>query len=88
MFVRDRGARVAEPIPIWLAVAIIGRDVVIVVGALGYRIARGHLDIKPTRLSKVNTAIEFAVLLLVMAVAAGWIAAAGCRCFSSSSLSP
>ena len=58
-------------------VAIIGRDVVIVVGALGYRIARGHLDIKPTRLSKVNTAIEFAVLLLVMAAAAGWIEAAG-----------
>src|SRR6266436_2463088 len=63
-------------IPIWLAVAIIGRDVVIVVGALGYRIARGHLDIKPTRLSKVNTAIEFAGLLVVMVAAAGWIDAA------------
>jgi cardiolipin synthase len=60
-------------IPIWLAVAIIGRDVVIVAGALAYRILRGHLDIKPTRLSKVNTAIEFSVLLLVMAAAAGWI---------------
>jgi len=60
-------------IPVWLAVAIIGRDVVIVVGAVLLRIARGHLDIKPTRLSKVNTAIEFAVLLLVMAAAAGWI---------------
>lgn len=60
-------------IPIWLAVAIIGRDVVIVAGAIAYRIARGRLDIKPTRLSKVNTAIEFAVLLLVMAAAAGWI---------------
>ena len=60
-------------IPIWLAVVIIGRDAVIVVGALAYRIARGRLDIKPTRLSKVNTAIEFAVLLLVMAAAAGWI---------------
>ena len=60
-------------IPIWLAVAIIGRDIIIVVGALAYRIARGHLEIKPTRLSKVNTFIEFAVLLLVMAAAAGWI---------------
>ncbi len=54
-------------------VAIIGRDVVIVGGALAYRAVRGRLDIKPTRLSKLNTAIEFAVLLLVMAVAAGWI---------------
>ena len=77
-------------IPLWLAIAIIGRDVIIVVGALAYRIARGHLDIKPTRLSKVNTAIEFAVLLLVMAAAAGWIEATapGCRCYSASSSSP
>jgi len=64
-------------IPIWLAAAIIGRDVVIVVGAIAYRIVRGHLAIKPTRLSKVNTAIEFAVLLLVMAAAARRIDATG-----------
>ena len=38
---------------------------------------RGNLAVKPTRLSKVNTAIEFAVLLLVMAAAAGWIDATG-----------
>lgn len=62
-------------LPIWLAAAIIGRDIIIVVGALAYRMARGHLEIKPTRLSKWNTAAEFAVLLLVMASAAGWIAA-------------
>ena len=60
-------------IPIWLAAAIIGRDVVIVVGAVAYRLARGRLAIKPTQLSKANTFIEFAVLLLVMATAAGWI---------------
>ena len=60
-------------LPIWLAAAIIGRDIVIVVGAIGYRLARGRLEIKPTHLSKVNTFIEFAVLLLVMAMAAGWI---------------
>ena len=33
----------------------------------------GPLEIKPTRLSKVNTFIEFGVLLVVMAIAAGWI---------------
>jgi len=60
-------------LPIWLAAAIIGRDIVIVVGAIAYRLARGRLQIKPTRLSKVNTFLEFAVLLLVMAIAAGWI---------------
>jgi cardiolipin synthase len=60
-------------LPIWLAAAIIGRDVVIVAGVLAYRRFRGPLEIKPTRLSKANTVIEFGVLLAVMAQAAGWI---------------
>ena len=60
-------------LPLWLAAAIIGRDIVIVVGVLAYRLLRGPLEIKPTYLSKVNTFIEFGVLLLVMAVAASWI---------------
>jgi cardiolipin synthase len=60
-------------LPIWLAIAIVTRDIVIVVGALAYRLARGRLKIAPTRLSKVNTFIEFTVLLLVMAAGAGWI---------------
>jgi cardiolipin synthase len=60
-------------IPIWLAIAIVGRDIVIVLGALGFRLARGRLTIAPTRLSKLNTFIEFAVLLLVMTTAANWI---------------
>jgi cardiolipin synthase len=74
MFVATLVLAWQDLIPIWLAAAIIGRDIVIVVGALGYRLARGYLEIKPTYLSKVNTFIEFAVLLLVMAMAAGWIA--------------
>ena len=60
-------------IPIWLAIAIVLRDVIIVGGALAYRAALGHVEIAPTRLSKLNTFIEFAVLLLVMAAAADWI---------------
>jgi len=60
-------------LPLWLAVAIVARDVIIVVGAIAFLLARGHLRIAPTRLSKVNTFIEFAVLLLVMAAAANWI---------------
>ncbi|MGH8728271.1 MAG: CDP-alcohol phosphatidyltransferase family protein [Burkholderiales bacterium] len=59
--------------PIWLAIAIVVRDILIVVGVLVYRVALGHVEIAPTRLSKVNTFIEFSVLLLVMAAAAGWI---------------
>jgi cardiolipin synthase len=60
-------------LPLWLAVVIVARDIIIVVGALAFLLVRGRLDIAPTRLSKVNTFIEFAVLLLVMASAAGWI---------------
>ena len=52
---------------------IVVGDIVIVLGALAYRTALGHLDIAPTRLSKLNTFIEFTVLLLVMAAAAGWV---------------
>lgn len=56
--------------PIWLAIAIIARDIVIVGGALAYRLALGHVEMTPTTLSKVNTFIEFTALLLVMATAA------------------
>jgi len=59
-------------LPLWLAVAIVLRDVVIVAGALAYRAAIGRVEFAPTMLSKVNTFIEFAVLLLVMGNAAGW----------------
>src|SRR5262249_42316800 len=64
-------------LPIWLAVAIVLRDVLIVAGALVYRAALGKAKIAPTRLSKLNTLLEFSVLLLVMATAAGWIADGG-----------
>ena len=63
-------------IPLWLAAAIVLRDVVIVSGAVAYRATIGRLEIAPTILSKVNTFIEFGVLLAVMAHAAAWIAAA------------
>lgn len=60
-------------VPLWLAAAIVGRDVVIVAGAIAYRLLRGHLEIAPSWLSKVNTAVEFAVLLLALCRGAGWI---------------
>lgn len=59
-------------LPLWLAVAIVLRDVVIVIGAIAYRLTVGHIEIAPTMLSKINTFIEFGVLLLVMANAALW----------------
>ena len=46
-------------------------------GAAAYRLVRGDLDIAPTRLSKLNTVVEFTVLLLALAAGAGWIAGGG-----------
>jgi len=63
-----------ELVPIWLAVAIIGRDVVVASGAIAYRLVHGSLTIKPTFMGKANTFLEFAVLFVVFAVAANWIA--------------
>ena len=63
-------------IPLWLAAAIVLRDVVIVTGAIAYRATIGRIEIAPTMLSKVNTVIEFGVLLAVMANAAAWFDAA------------
>jgi cardiolipin synthase len=60
-------------IPLWLAAAIVARDVIIVGGVLAYRLAIGPVKMAPTLLSKANTFVEFATLLLVMAHAAGWI---------------
>ena len=60
-------------LPLWLAVAIVLRDVIIVVGALAYYFALGHIEIAPTLLSKLNTVLEFGLVLLVMATAAAWI---------------
>jgi cardiolipin synthase len=60
-------------VPVWLAAAIVARDGVIVAGALAYRRLVGKVDIAPTFLSKLNTAVEFAMLLATMAAAAGWL---------------
>jgi len=60
-------------LPLWLAAAIIGRDVVIVAGVIAYRLICRPPAMKPTRLSKTNTFIEFGVLLVVMATAADWV---------------
>ena len=54
-------------IPLWLTVAILLRDTVIVLGALSYRGLAGHLEIHPTWLGKTHVFAEFALLALVLA---------------------
>lgn len=58
-------------LPVWLAGAIVVRDVVIAGGAVAYHFVVGRYDMAPTLLSKLNTGVEFLVLALVLAGAAG-----------------
>lgn len=57
-------------LPLWLATAIVLRDMVIVVGAVAYQRVFGQVEMAPTRLSKLNTALEFVLLAAVIADAA------------------
>ena len=56
-----------DAIPLWVTLAILLRDAVIVLGALSYRSLAGHLDIHPTWLGKMHTFVEFVLLTLVLA---------------------
>lgn len=57
-------------LPLWLAAAIVVRDLVIVGGALAYHCLVGRVEAAPTLLSKFNTLLEFTTLAAVLANAA------------------
>ena len=60
-------------LPWWFALLVIGRDVVIVSGALAYHFLVRHVEMAPTWLSKVNTAFEFLFVASVLALSAGFL---------------
>jgi len=53
-------------IPLWLAAVVVGRDAVILAGAGVYRAWFREIAMSPTFISKVNTAVQIVVLLLVL----------------------
>lgn len=54
-------------VPAWLTIAAVGRDVVISVGAIVYRIWLGPIDgSRPTTVSKINTLCQITYLLAVI----------------------
>jgi len=60
-------------IPVWLAVIVILRDVLIVAGSFIYHYLVRRLEGDPTVISKLNTGLEFAFLIAVMSKAGfGW----------------
>lgn len=60
-------------LPLWLVLVVVARDLVIVAGALGYRLLFGHLEMTPLLASKVNTAVQVGLILLVLLQAASWL---------------
>jgi len=64
-------------VPFWLVLAVVSRDALIITGALIFHYLTGALEIEPTYLSKANTAVQLALLALILVDAAtawdlGW----------------
>lgn len=53
-------------IPLWLAVVVIARDMVILAGAGVYRLMFGDIEMAPTLASKANTAMQILMLLTLL----------------------
>ena len=53
-------------IPVWLAAVVILRDVVIVAGAVAYNFIVRPVPGSPTRISKLNTALQMLFVLFVL----------------------
>jgi cardiolipin synthase (CMP-forming) len=53
-------------VPLWLMVAAVSRDVVIVSGAAAYRLIIGPLTAHPSLISKINTLCQAGFILMVV----------------------
>ncbi len=68
-------------VPLWLTTAVIGRDLIILLGALLAFKLRGHKSFPPSLLGKISTVCQVALVFLVLLAnyaltsAAGWNAA-------------
>lgn len=61
-----------QHLPVWLLVLILGRDILIVIGALLYHYFVSHYEIKPSLLGKTCTLIQIIFVLALMIDLAGW----------------
>lgn len=53
-------------IPVWLLIAVIGRDLVIITGGLFYYYKFEKVDASPTMLSKLNTLLQILLVLIIL----------------------
>src|SRR5918999_3812467 len=57
------------PIPFWVTIAVISRDVFIVVGAAAINIMTGFRGFRPSWLGKANTTVQIIAVVLVLVAA-------------------
>ena len=65
------------PVPFWVTVAVISRDVFILVGAAAINIVTGFRGFRPSMLGKINTTVQIVAIGLIMFAASvpygtGW----------------
>lgn len=53
-------------VPGWLVFAVLGRDAVIISGALGFHFLIGKYDMSPSMISKTNTAAQIVLVVIVI----------------------
>ncbi|MCY3819757.1 MAG: CDP-alcohol phosphatidyltransferase family protein [Gammaproteobacteria bacterium] len=53
-------------VPLWLAAVVISRDVIIMLGAGAYRLIFERIEPNPSFISKLNTAMQITMLILVL----------------------
>lgn len=54
-------------VPLWLTIAVLAREIVLISGAIGYRLWFGPVDIRPSLVSKLNTLLEVLYIFSVIA---------------------
>ena len=60
-------------LPVWLLAAVIGRDMLIVIGAAAYHVLIGQYELVPTIISKVNTFMQIVLALTLIFSAGIWM---------------
>ncbi|MEZ5557165.1 MAG: CDP-alcohol phosphatidyltransferase family protein [Pseudomonadales bacterium] len=53
-------------LPLWLTLIVVGRDATILAGAGVYRLLFDEIELAPTFISKTNTAVQIATLLIML----------------------
>jgi cardiolipin synthase len=53
--------------PVWLLIVVVARDVIIVAGAVSYRVFIGDFEASPTLISKANSALQLLYVLTAVA---------------------